>query len=94
MRYGCHAGLCELASPPPSPACGDGRVGNAEPSTPEKGPVANKKHLELGCGVPVVASLVRKMGGVPCIMEHFLCSRFILWTERERGGDATGFVAG
>jgi len=58
-------------------SCGNGGTDDAEPSTPEKGPVANKKHLELGCGVPQVESLVRKMGGVPRIMEHFLCSWFV-----------------
>ena len=39
-------------------SCGIGGTGIAEPSTPEKGLVANKKHLELGCGVPVVAEEV------------------------------------
>jgi hypothetical protein len=43
-------------------SCGNVGTGIAGPGTPEKGPVANKKHLELGCGVPLVASLVRKDG--------------------------------
>ena len=35
-------------------ACGIAATGDAAPSTQKKEPVANKKHLELGCGVPVV----------------------------------------